>query len=256
MSEAASRPKKKRIFYKWRACRRTVQVLALLLFLYLLLATRQTGNPALPVDLFFRLDPLTGIVPMLASRTWIAPMALGIVTLLLTLAFSRAWCGWLCPLGTILDWTPSRRPRKDKLDIPSYWRQGKYLLLATIIFAVLLGSLTLIFLDPITLLFRTIASVILPALSALINQAQAPLACPASLKPAVTWLDNALRGYVINDQPFWGPNIAIAAFFAAVLALNAIRSRFWCRCLCPLGGLLALIGKITWVRHDVDNKKC
>ncbi|MDD4860084.1 MAG: 4Fe-4S binding protein, partial [Dehalococcoidales bacterium] len=83
-----------------------------------------------------------------------------------------------------------------------------------------------------------------------------PLACPASLKPAVTWLDNALRGYVINDQPFWGPNIAIAAFFAVVLALNAIRSRFWCRYLCPLGGLLALIGKIAWLRHYVDEKKC
>ncbi|MDD5126737.1 MAG: 4Fe-4S binding protein [Dehalococcoidales bacterium] len=245
MAEALINHKGEKSSAKWRYFRRTVQVLALLIFLYLLLATRQNSTTWLPHDLFFRLDPLTGITAMLASHTWMAPLALGIITLLLTLAVSRAWCGWLCPLGTILDWTPSRRLRKDKIDIPSFWRHGKYLLLAVIVFTAMLGSLTLIFLDPITLLFRAIASFILPGLSALLANTGIP-----------DWLNNLLRGAVINDQPFWGPNVAIALFFAVVLVLNAIRARFWCRYLCPLGGLLGLIGKITWLRHYVDEHKC
>lgn len=258
MSEVAAKPGRiVKSSRKWRRSRQIVQVLSLLLFLYLLIATQQTSTTWLPHDLFFRLDPLTGIAAMLASRNWIAPLALGVITLLLTLTVSRAWCGWLCPLGTILDWTPSRRPRRDRLDIPpSYWRQGKYLLLATVLFAALLGGLTLIFLDPITLLFRTVASFVLPGLTSLVNQIESGTACPVALRPVVSWLDGLLRGTVINEQPFWMPNVAIAAFFAAVLALNAIRSRFWCRYLCPLGGLLGLIGKITWIRHTIDEKKC
>ena len=53
---------------------------------------------------------------MIASRSWILPMALGAVTILLAIAASRAWCGWVCPLGTLLDWTPARRNRGNRLD--------------------------------------------------------------------------------------------------------------------------------------------
>ena len=241
---------------KWTHFRQTVQILSLLLFLYLLIATQQNSITFLPHDLFFRLDPLTGIAAMVASRSWITPLALGIVIILLTLAVSRAWCGWLCPLGTLLDWTPSRRPPKDKPDIPSYWRQGKYLLLFAIMFSAILGGLTLIFLDPITLLFRTVTSFVMPGFTLLINQLESSAACPVALKPAISWLDGLLRGTIVNEQFFWIPNLTIAAFFGVVLALNAIRARFWCRYLCPLGGLLGLLGKITWIRHYVDEKKC
>jgi len=83
----------------WRRVRQTVQAVALLLFLYLLLGTRQGGATFLPHDLFFRLDPLAGLTAMLAGRRWIASLALGGVTLLLTLLLGRVWCGWLCPAG-------------------------------------------------------------------------------------------------------------------------------------------------------------
>src|SRR4030042_4497758 len=114
---------------KWHRLRLTVQVLVLLFFLYLLLGTTQQLSTILPPDFFFHLDPLAGISAILASRTWIAPMALGIITLALTVAFGRVWCSWGMPMGSILDWVPSHRVRqdkRDKLDIPSYWRQVKY----------------------------------------------------------------------------------------------------------------------------------
>ena len=88
----------------WRRLRRGVQVLALALFLYLLLGTTQGGNTFLPHDLFFRLDPLAGLSAMLAGREWIAPLALGAVTLLLVFVlamygavgcvrWARCWTG-------------------------------------------------------------------------------------------------------------------------------------------------------------------
>jgi len=48
-------------------------------------------------------------------------------------------------------------------------------------------------------------------------------------------------------------NILVALIFAGVLALNAVRARFWCRYLCPLGGLLGLVSKVAWLRRTVGS---
>ena len=247
--------KKKSSSKKWVWTRRIVQTLFLLIFLYLLIITVQGVTGRQPNDLFFFLDPLNGITSMLASRTWIAPMSLGIITIVLAVAVGRAWCGWVCPMGTILDWTPSRRNRKNP-EISPVWSQGKYFLLFAVIIGAALGGLALNFLDPITLLFRTIASGILPGLNWAIEGTESWLYGFQALRPAVDWVDGALRGWLLNSQPFYLPSIAILIFFAAVLGLNAVRSRFWCRYLCPLGALLALISKVSFIRHRVDAEKC
>lgn len=61
---------------------------------------------------------------------------------------------------------------------------------------------------------------------------------------------------MLTQQPFYPPRLLIALLFAAVLALNAIRPRFWCRYLCPLGALLGLVSRFSLVRHRVDQEKC
>ena len=127
--ETDATPKKKpTILKQWRWTRRIVQTLFLLVFLYLLVGTVQGATGRLPNDLFFFIDPLTGITSMLASRSWIAPMALGAITLVLAVATGRAWCGWVCPLGTILDWTPSHCNRENPTISPR-WSQTKHFLL-------------------------------------------------------------------------------------------------------------------------------
>ena len=248
--------KSKKSSPKWRRIRQAVQIIALLLFLYLLLGTQQGNTSFLPHDLFFRINPLAGISAMLTSRSWIAPMAWGLATLLLTIVLGRVWCSWVCPLGTLLDWTPSRRPKRSNPDIPSYWRQVKYFLLFTILIAAIMGSLTLLILDPITLLFRAIASTILPALSVIITTVETWLYNIGPLQPAVEWFDNLVRGSLITGQPIFLPNLLVALLLAAVLALNAIRPRFWCRYLCPLGGLLGLVSRAAQIRYRVDGEKC
>ncbi len=111
---------------RWRWIRLSVQILVLALFLYLLVGNR-VGAASLPGDLFFHFDPLTGLASMLASRSFMAPMLLGFLTIGLTLAVGRAWCSWICPLGTLLDWTSLRRRFRNPPGHPSHWRQVKYL---------------------------------------------------------------------------------------------------------------------------------
>jgi MauM/NapG family ferredoxin protein len=241
---------------KWHWLRLGVQIVALVLFLYLLLLTQQGAAAPGKFDAFFHLDPLVGIASAIASRSWIAPMALGIIVLILAVATGRAWCSWICPMGTLLEWTPSRRPARKKLDIHPNWRQVKYFVLFTVLIGALLGSLTVMILDPITLLFRTVTSVVMPAVRIVITATESWLYQFGALQPAVDWFDNMVRGMFLVESHFYLPSIVIAVVFIAVLCLNAVRSRFWCRYLCPLGALLGLVSKVARVRYRVEGDKC
>ena len=114
-----------------RRLRPWVQTLAFIFFVVLLVLAGRVSF--LPADLFFRLDPLAGLAGMLAARRVVPALLVGgLITLALTVFAGRAWCGWLCPLGTVLDWTPSRKPAPKETDLRPRWRQVKYFLLALI----------------------------------------------------------------------------------------------------------------------------
>ncbi len=233
-----------------RRLRPWMQALAFLLFLALMLGAGRAGWPL--AGLFFRLDPLAGLAGMLAARQIVPALLVGgLITLLLTVALGRVWCGWLCPLGTVLDWTPARKPRPKDRDLAPRWRQVKHFLLTLILVAALLGNLSFIWLDPITLLYRTITTAIWPALLALLWQAELLLFNLPSLRGLVDAIEG-LRGAALPlEQPVYGAGALAALLLAGVLALNALRPRFWCRYLCPLGALLGLISKVAWLRRVV-----
>ena len=97
--------------HRWVLTRKLVQYLSLAVFLYLLLMTTTNGLPANMVNIPMRLDPLLMLSNLLASRTFLLASTLALLTVLLTLFFGRAWCGWLCPLGTTLDIFSFKRVR-------------------------------------------------------------------------------------------------------------------------------------------------
>ena len=82
-----------------------------MLFAALLIGAGRFGW--LPADLFFRLDPLAGIAGMIAARQIVPALLIGAAVMLVaTLLLGRVWCGWLCPLGTVLDVTPARHSKR------------------------------------------------------------------------------------------------------------------------------------------------
>jgi MauM/NapG family ferredoxin protein len=167
-----------------------------------------------------------------------------------TLLFGRVWCGWFCPLGTLLEWVGPRAPRPSTP--PEGWRRAKYLLLALLVAAALLGSQALLFLDPITLLSRTTATVLWPALSRGVAEAQSALYRYEFLWPALDFLDaRVVRPLFKGMVSVFTLAVPIALFFAGVVALNWVAERFWCRYLCPLGGLLGLVSRFSLVRREV-----
>ncbi|MEX0774134.1 MAG: 4Fe-4S binding protein [Phycisphaeraceae bacterium] len=88
----------------WRLWRRLTQLAALALFFWLFRQTELNDKPVSALsNLFFRLDPLIAASAMLAARSFIAGLLLSLIVIGVTLVFGRAFCGWFCPLGTLLD---------------------------------------------------------------------------------------------------------------------------------------------------------
>jgi polyferredoxin len=237
-----------------RRARQGVQVLTLALYVYLLFGALHTRAVFPLADLFFRLDPLAAVASTLAARAWIPRMALALPVVALTLLVGRVWCGWLCPLGTLLEWV--RFPKATQRRVDPRWRRVKYALLAVVLVMALLGSLTLLILDPITLLTRTMTTVVLPGVNYVVTAVARALYPIPFLRGPVLAVEGVLRGQVIPvQQPVFRQNVLLGLLFLGVLALNALADRFWCRYLCPLGGLLGLLSRFSLLRPQ-PNQAC
>jgi MauM/NapG family ferredoxin protein len=204
----------------YRIVRCAIQLAFLLLFLVFFALTRYGTRFPFP-NLFLRLDPLVLLVTSIAGRTLVTGALLSLVLVALTLVFGRFFCGFVCPLGTIIDACDTVLPHRRK---PVAFPIGKYVVLLFLVLAALLGASFIGWFDPLVITDRVLALVAYPLLSRV-------AAAAGQMRP------------VAFAEAFVAP-----ALFLAVLALSLLGPRFWCRNLCPLGGLLALLSKVSLFR--------
>ena len=230
----AVKPRKRRLYVPV-VFRRIYQGFFLVFFLLSLLLVGEEGIRRFPVRLFFLSDPLVAAATLATS--WLLPLGLlvAIAIIALTVLFGRAFCGWICPLGTlnqIASWL-TRRLRRGLPHEVNRWRPHfalKYLLLIALGVVALTGSQQMGLLDPISLLARSLGSGIFPAVNA-----------------------------AIVDE--FRPRIFIGAWLTggiliALLAANRWITRWWCRALCPLGAGLGWISRVAIYRIYVDPDHC
>ena len=125
----------------------------------------------------------------------------------------------------------------------------KYVLLVVILVGALFGNLTLLIFEPLALFTRFMTTVVIPALNYTVNATESTLYSLAFLRPAISWLETVVRGPILPVvQPVFGSSYLVAGLFFGILALNLLADRFWCRYLCPLGGLLGWLSKISILR--------
>ncbi|MCP4640179.1 MAG: 4Fe-4S binding protein [bacterium] len=241
--------------------RRGVQALFLVLFLALLLAARVGESPdASPLlQSFFYFDPLILLATLFAAHAVPAALLLSLVTIALTLLFGRAFCGWVCPLGTVHAMASWFRRRPTGRDVPrqrrSPWQKAKYYLLVMLLVMAACGVHWIGVFDPLSLLYRTVTTSLVGPVhyaaeagpNAVYNAD--PTIGPFHLKSLTEPVYELGRDVVFaTTRHAYKGSTLIFALFVLIVALNLYRPRFWCRYVCPLGGLLGLLSKRPLLR--------
>lgn len=249
-SPAARRGTTAKIHPAWLTLRKGVQYLALLVFVILFLINRQDNPGNGLIGYVMRFDPLLALTSLLASRTLLVVTLIELtLAIVLAVVAGRAWCGWLCPLGTTMDIFSFKKTAAKKM--PEELRATKYSLLLIILVSAIFGNLTLLVLDPLTILYRTLTVSIHPALNQLLIVVESGLYPVTFLQGLVDWLEATLRPTVFPLDPlYFKPALFFGVFFAGIIALNKLAPRFWCRYLCPTGAMLGLISKIAIFRRE------
>jgi polyferredoxin/formate hydrogenlyase subunit 6/NADH:ubiquinone oxidoreductase subunit I len=259
--------------------RRISQTSFLLLFLLLLIESRLPQDIYLkystllttevdlrigwPVKFFFQLDPLVWLSSLLSGHHFISGFWWALGLLLLTLFLGRIFCGFICPLGTIHHVVSRIKPalkgeRMVRANLKTPSQKVKYFLLITLILAAIFGLNLVGLMDPISLLFRSLALAIFPGLGVGLKElfdamANSDIKIVNQMSYAAEVLVSPVFGYGYQAyKTAW----FIGLIFLIILFLNRIRPRFWCRTLCPLGALLGLCARVSILRLEKDFEKC
>jgi ferredoxin len=247
---------------RWLKLRKISQLVFLILFLVIFLWSRrefylntfqESGFWETLVNLPLQLDPLVMLAQTIASRKVLPGALLALLTIGISLLLGRVWCGWFCPVGTVLDWIPIRNWKKRSPVIAEQYRGIKYVLLLIILFAALFGNLSLMIFDPLTIGYRTLTAAVWPLLDQIITSIELALIRIPFLSPAVGSFDSLIRPAIFPSHPaVYRYGWLFGGFFAVLVGLNALAPRFWCRYLCPLGGLLGICGKFSLVHCEIS----
>ena len=222
--------------------RRISQVAFFLLFVALLVRTRLVSHAsgdelsASRVNWFFRLDPLASLANLLARHALYRGLAWSLLLLIPTFFVGRFFCGWICPMGSLNQFlgglgSDSRR-RHTLIAANRYkkWQATKYFILIAGLFAALCRTNIVGWIDPFTLLARSVGLSIVPAA--------------------------ASKKYYVVYQPHYWLSVLLFVAFLTLLAMNLRVTRFWCRALCPLGALLGMASRWSLLRLHKDAATC
>ncbi len=217
-------------------CSIVVLLLLLALFLFYPYCTHLTGY----------LQATPGLLRTLTVPQLTGAIFLGIIVII-TLLGGRIYCSFLCPIGTLQD--IAIRLRKlfpnaaNSNHYTKHHRRLRYTILAITIVILLGGeALPVGMLDPFANFGRLVTAI---------------------LKPLQVWLNNYLfdHGWLVS-QPHEAPPFALYMLLVAgsvtglIVGAAIFYNRLFCNTLCPVGTLLGLMGKISWLKINFQVDAC
>jgi MauM/NapG family ferredoxin protein len=236
---------------------RLSQLIFFLLFVLLFVITDYRGKDEISVAInsFFRADPLVAAGYLLSTKTFAALLLPAVLLLLFSAVLGRFFCGWVCPLGTVLDLLSGRIRRSSPLRI----LQGnlKYYLLLTLLIAALFNMNLVGLFDPLAILVRFMTFSLYPLFGWLGREGWVGLyRILGDYRDYLEPGNDFLRAYVLPFRNTFYPLAFLSLlFFGGILFLERFERRNWCRNLCPLGTLLGFVSRYSFLKR-LPKKLC
>jgi MauM/NapG family ferredoxin protein len=236
--------------------RRISQTIFVLLFVYILWSTTYPLTGLISAQTLFKADPFIMILTSVSERLILAGVVWSFVMLGLTVILGRFFCGWICPLGAVIDLAAAEKKNRAMADrTNASIRRIKYWILGLASLIAVAGLQVVWILDPVVIFARFVS---------------------LNLIPSVTLSLDAIFSFLIRSTFFWGAlydfyrllkasllgvqvryfahaSIVFVFFLAITIAANYLK-RSWCRVLCPLGALYGLVSRFSALRRKVS--KC
>jgi formate hydrogenlyase subunit 6/NADH:ubiquinone oxidoreductase subunit I len=173
-----------------------------------------------------------------------------IVIVILTVLFGRIYCSTLCPLGILQDvigFVVRKKRKRRGFHFSEPHNALRYFILLVTVLLLLSGSGLLVnILDPFSSFGRITSNLFRPVVLFLNNLAAVMLEqWGVYTLPRVRWAVFASGAASVS-----------MATLLLVVWLAATRGRLYCNTVCPVGTLLGLFTRISWLRIDINQDVC
>ena len=172
-----------------------------------------------------------------------------VALIVLTLVFGRIYCSVICPLGILQDifgWL-GKKAKKNRYTYSKAKHGLRVAFFTFMLISIVLGGSTLVQLLAPYSAFGRIATNLLQPVYVAGNNVLAAIA-------------EQYDSYAFYHSDVWMRSVAslaIAAVTLVVLAVLAWRNgRTWCNTICPVGTLLSVFAKFSWLKIHFDVEKC
>lgn len=184
-----------------------------------------------PVEIFLAIDPLVSLSTSIAARSWIWSLACAGIILVISLLIPRGFCGYVCPLGTTIDffdWAIAGRVKRFRVGTNGWWVHVRYYLLAGTLFCAIFGVLVSGYVSAIPVITR-----------------------------AVMYLGEPLQTGIMRGWhlvvPMNAGHFVSIGLFAVILLLSFLKPRFWCKYVCPSGAVFSLGNLLRLTSRKVES---
>ncbi|MFH0772154.1 MAG: 4Fe-4S binding protein [Candidatus Omnitrophota bacterium] len=243
---------------KWVVIRRASQIFFLFLFIYILWSTTYPLKGVISPEVLFKIDPLVILLTSLSERIILPGIVLSIFMILLTLAFGRFFCGWVCPLGAAIDFAAFLKRghfRKEEDTANARLRKPKFFILGIIALSALFGLQIAWVFDPVVIMARFVSLNLIPLVIFAMDRFFGLPIRGFNLCGAFYDFYRGLKSSLLGVNVYYfSHSVIIFVFFLAIFCAGFLIKRIWCRALCPLGAIYALAAKPALLNREV--KEC
>lgn len=243
-----------------RRARIAVQTACYVLFLAFVIRIPALVTRGARADWLMRLSPFSALGSMLSSWEFLAVFLPAAFFLAAAFFLGRYFCGWMCPLGTTIDiWDGivafvggRERNSRAGFDTVPELRRLKYYVFAGCTAAALLGASVFGYFDPLSLALRSYVLVVHNFLANGASRLLAAFAGSPGAGPTAEAGGAALRELLlVRALPTFELSLLTALVLLAVLGVGLWQRRFWCRAVCPLGGMYAVAARWSLAKRTV-----